>query len=240
MSGSAQGASSVWSVLPGRVTSGARAQAVYTALLEELLEGDLQPDDWLSVVDIAERMACSRAPVMEAIKRLASEGFVTIFPQVGCRVTMPNPAEVGDFFRVFAAVEGCVARLAAERRTAVDLEEFELAWTQMARLLRNAGGPTASDPVYRRTNILFHKQIHRMAHGHSASQIAAALWERSDFYIKVAFGSLYFSRRVKDAHESIRNAIIEGDPDIAESALVEHLRTVGVEVSRRLRELSSC
>ena len=223
-----------------RVTesSNALAQNAYAFLLGELLEGKLQPDDWLSIVALAEQLKCSRVPVMDAMKRLAREGFVTILPQVGCRVAVPEPAEVHDFFSLFAAVEGCVARLAAERRTTEDIVEFKRTCLQIDRLLRAAGGPAAQDPAYRRANVLFHSHIHRIARAPSACRIAASLWDRSDFYIKVAFGSLYFSRRVRQAHSAISRALISGDPAAAEIAVEGHLRAVGEGVSRRLGELT--
>ena len=98
------------------VQSSARAHDAYSHLMTELLEGELRPGDWLSVVELAARLKCSRVPVMEAVKRLAADGFVAIVPQVGCRVAMPEPHEVLDYFKLFATVEGCVTRFAAERR----------------------------------------------------------------------------------------------------------------------------
>jgi DNA-binding GntR family transcriptional regulator len=216
---------------PGR----ARAHDAYAFLLTELLEGELGPGDWLSVVDIANQLGCSRVPVMEAIKRLAGEGFVVIVPQVGCRVAMPAADEVGDFFALFAAVEGCVTRLAAERRTTQDLRVFREVCARIDRELKRAGDAASRDPLYRHLNLLFHTEIHRMAGAPSACRIAAAMWDRSDFYIKVAFGSLYFTRRVRQAHLAIRRALVAGDGDRAERAVKAHLRAVGEAVSERLR-----
>ena len=60
------------------------------------------------------------------------------------------------------------------------------------------------------------------------------MWDRSDFFIKVAFGSLYFNRRVRQAHLAIRRAIVDGDPQAAEAAIATHLRQVGEAVATRL------
>jgi DNA-binding GntR family transcriptional regulator len=176
---------------------------------------------------------------MEAMKRLAHEGFLEILPQVGCRVATPSVSDVHDFFTLFAAVEGCVTRLAAERRSILDVEEFGETCAQIERRLRRAGGLEARDPVYRRLNQLFHGHIHRIARAPDACRIAAALWDRSDFYIRLAFGSLFFSPRVRRAHAAIRRAIVVGDPDAAEAAVEQHLRMVGEDVSRRLRTRAS-
>lgn len=210
------------------------AQVAYSHLMQALLEGDLEPGARLSVVDLADALGCSRVPVMEALKRLGAEGFVQIIPQVGCRVARPDAAEVLDFFELFAAVEGCVTRLAAARRTAEDLPAFKALCTRLDQALRAAGGPDARDPAYRRINLEFHTAIHRLARAPLACAVAASMWDRSDFFIKVAFGSLYFNRRVRQAHAAMRKAIVDGDPAAAETAVEAHLRDVGAAVAARL------
>jgi DNA-binding GntR family transcriptional regulator len=212
----------------------ARAEDAYQTLRLQLLEGPLEAGERIPVVELAARLGCSRVPVMEAVKRLASEGMLTIVPQVGCRVATPDPNEIHDFFTLFAAAEGAITRLAAERRTDADLKALGEACVDVDRMLKGAGGPTARNPVYRRANLHFHGEIHRIARAPSASAIAASLWDRSDFYIKLAFGSLYFSRAVREAHAAIRRAIEKSDPDAAEAAVENHLRTVGARVFRKL------
>lgn len=210
------------------------AQTAYAHLMQRLLEGDLAPGDRLSVVELADQLSCSRVPVMEALKRLDAEGFVEIVPQVGCRVARPDADEVRDFFELFAAVEGCVTRLAAARRDADDVREFKAVCARLDQELKVAGGPEARDPRYRRVNLDFHSTIHRLARAPLACAVAAGMWDRSDFFIKIAFGSLYFNRRVRQAHLAIRRAIIDGDPDAAEAAIAGQLREVGASVAARL------
>jgi len=225
-------------VRPSRRASGtpgvALATAAYEHLMQQLLEGDLAPGDRLSVVDIAAELACSRVPVMEALKRLDAEGFVEIIPQVGCRVARPAPDEVRDFFELFASVEGCVTRLAALRRTEADLVEFKALCADIDRALRDAGAPADCDPTYRRLNLEFHTALHRYARAPLACAVAAGMWDRSDFFIRLAFGSLYFNKRVRQAHARIRRAVIDGDGAAAEDAVAEHLRAVGEGVAEKL------
>ena len=210
------------------------AERAYRHLMEALLEGDLQPGDRLSVVATATALGCSRVPVMEALKRMDAEGFVEIIPQVGCRVAQPDPGEVQDFFELFAAVEGCVTRLAAARRTTDDATSFKALCSTLDTQLKAAGGPQARDPAYRRINLAFHTAIHRCARAPLACAVAAGMWDKSDFFIKLAFGSLYFNKRVREAHRAIRQAILAGDPEAAEAATERHLREVGAAVAARL------
>lgn len=219
---------------PGRrSTPPARADAAYEYLLEQLLEGSLMAGEKLSVVALTEALDCSRVPVMEAMKRLAGEGFVHIVPQIGCHVVTPRFADVRDFFVLFAAAEATVTGFAAARRTASDVAEFEEVCARIDSSAAQAKGPGEPDPTYRRLNLLFHSCIHRMARSPLTAGIARSLWDRSDFYIKLAYGSLYFSKRVRKAHEAIRAAVIAGDPAAAEAAVRAHLIDVGSGVAER-------
>lgn len=74
-----------------------RAGHAYEHLKARILEGDLGPGDRLSVLALAQALACSRVPVMEALKRLQAEGLVDIVPQVGCQVAVPTAGDVEDF-----------------------------------------------------------------------------------------------------------------------------------------------
>lgn len=219
-------------------TPAARADAAYDYIKTRLLEGDYAAGQKLSVVELTRELACSRVPVMEAVKRLASAGFVHIVPQVGCRVVTPQPAEVGDFFALFAAAEGTVTAFAAARRTTAEVEEFKQLCAYIDGVAAKAGKPGDRDPTYRRLNLLFHAFIHRLARSPVTTAIAATMWDRSDFYIKLAFGSLYFSRPVRAAHEAIRAALIAGDAQAAQAAVAAHLNAVGDGVAAAMEKLA--
>ncbi|MGE0485317.1 MAG: GntR family transcriptional regulator [Gammaproteobacteria bacterium] len=229
------------SATPGDLANGepsqaprGRAQLAYDVLRERLLEGPLGAGESLSVVDLAAELGCSRVPVMEALKRLQGEGFVTIVPQVGCHVVNPAADEVRDFFALFAAVEGTVTAFAAERRTGAEVTAFEALYADIERTAAVAAPPGRPDPTYRRLNARFHSAIHAMARSPMTTTLARGLWDRSDFYIRLAFGSLYFSARVSAAHRAIRDAIGAGDPAAAREAVTTHLLAVGDSVARTL------
>ncbi|MGR8950184.1 MAG: GntR family transcriptional regulator [Gammaproteobacteria bacterium] len=213
-----------------------RAEMAYEYLRKELLEGPLRPGDKLSVVTLCEQLSCSRVPVMEAIKRLATDGLVEIIPQVGCHVATPDLAEVEDFFKLFAAVESTIAALAATRRTSADISKFRTLCADIDNKLNHAGGPHDNDPLYRQLNLQLHSAIHQMARSPVSTKYAVALWDKSDFYIKIAFGSLYFSNFVKRSQRSLRRAIINGDPESAKTAVVSQLHAVGERVVRSLQK----
>lgn len=212
----------------------ARADLAYAVLRERLLEGPLAAGERLSVVALGAELGCSRVPVMEALKRLESEGFVRIVPQVGCHVVSPAAAEIRDFFALFAAVEGTVIGFAAARREAAEIPAFEGLCDDIERAAAAAAPPGQPDPTYRRLNARLHSAIHALARSPMTTALARGLWDRSDFYIRLAFGSLYFSRRVREAHRAMRHAIVAGDAAAARTAVADHLVAVGESVARAL------
>jgi len=200
-----------------------------------LLDGGLEPGQPISIAAVTRAMNVSRQPVMDAVRRLEIEGFIQVMPQIGCRVVAPKAEAVGDFFQFFARAEALVCRLAAERRSAQQAQDLQALADEVLRESRQAGPPDAGDPTYRRLNRRIHDAIHEMARSPIASEISLILWDRSDFYSRAAFGSLYFSPAVRRAHATIVGAIVAGDAEAADTATVTHLSTVGERAVKRLK-----
>ena len=204
-------------------------------LRDLLLEGGLEPNQPLSVESVAAALGVSRQPAMEAAKRLAADGFIVIQPQVGCRVMQPEPNHVADFYRLFAPAEAMIARLAAERRSDAEAVVFDQFSQRVAAEANAAGAPEARSPTYRVLNRQRCQSIHMMARSPIAAGIVAGMWDRSDFYIRAAFGSLYFSADVRRAHVAVTAAIVAGDAVSAEAETLTYLTGVGRRTVQRLR-----
>jgi DNA-binding GntR family transcriptional regulator len=199
-----------------------------------VLDGPFGPGMSVPLEDIARHLGISRQPLRDAAARMAAGGLLEILPQVGCRVPRPAPSVVADFFRLFAATEAIVVRLGAERRTPDEAASFaDLAKTLDADSSR-AGGPEDCDPRYRTINRAFYDAIHTMARSTFVAAAAESLWDRSDFYIGAAFGSLYFTAKVRQAHQQIVAAIVAGDGPAAEAATRLHLEAVGRRTANAL------
>ncbi|MGA0607378.1 GntR family transcriptional regulator [Phenylobacterium sp. VNQ135] len=86
-----------------------KADRVYLTLRRRIRDLELAPGAPLRKEDIAAEFAVSRAPVSEAIARLAEEGLVDVFPQHGSFVAEIRAADVreGLFIRTGLEVEAC-------------------------------------------------------------------------------------------------------------------------------------
>ncbi len=203
---------------------GRLAEAAYDHLKAKILDGTYAAGASVSVEAVVRALGMSRQPVMEAVKRLAGEGFLEIIPQVGCRVVMPERREIEDFFRVFSATEGLCAELAAARASDAELDELNA----VAKRLGIKRGMTPEEQAhrYRIHNREFHGEIHKLAHSHTLHSVARGLWDRSDFFINTAIGTVPFVLRVREAvaeHADILAAIRRRDGSLARRRMEEHV-----------------
>ena len=61
------------------------------------------------------------------------------------------------------------------------------------------------------------------------------MWDRSDFYIRVAFGQFAYTRSVHAANREIAQAIIDGDTETAIRVTEAYLAEAGARTSAELR-----
>ena len=76
-------ASSVRKPWAGAVRSPGIGARIYADLRAELMSVERLPGDPISEAELARSYGFSRTPVREAVRRLADEGLVEIFPQSG-------------------------------------------------------------------------------------------------------------------------------------------------------------
>ncbi len=92
----------------------------YEQLKRAISEGEFPPRFPLVETTLAESFGVSRTPVREALTRLAQDGLV-IRTDRGMVVRDRSPEEILDIYEVRILLAGVGARLAALRRTTLDL-----------------------------------------------------------------------------------------------------------------------
>jgi DNA-binding GntR family transcriptional regulator len=217
---------------PIAASSGKRlAPLIYDALKERLLEGAFPSGSRLPVEALKAEYGVSKQPIMEALRRLASDGLVEIIPQVGCQVPVYERQDVEDFFAVFGGMEGAVAGVAAHRCTTAQLAELVAANAEIG-LLRTNPDPSVRAHGYRILNRRFHALVHEMAHSPVVAEISRRMWDMSDLLINTSGTEQPLASAVSerhDDHERIIAALSQGDADEARREMEEHVvGTVGV------------
>ncbi|MFC3226263.1 GntR family transcriptional regulator [Marinibaculum pumilum] len=199
-----------------------------------LLDGGLEPGQAISSEGVAAALDISRAPVTDAIKRLVGDGFLTVIPQVGCRVNAPGPRDVADFFRLFARAEAVILGLAAERRSDAEAEALDRLAADLERDFRALRKADSGGPALRALNRRRYEALHAIAGSPIAGDLVANMWDRSDFYIRIAYGAFVQAAAVHRANQAICRAVIAGDPAAAMAATEDYLAKVGEATADRL------
>lgn len=198
---------------------------LYEELKTGLLEGRYAAGARLSVEDIRLRFGVSKQPVMEAMRRLASDGLVRITPQVGCEVASYEPLEVADFFRLFGSFEAAIAEVAAERRTDEQLSALDEV-SRRVEALAELSDPVQRVHAYRLLNREFHGLIHEMAQSTIMVDASKRMWDLSDFLINttglVMSMESGLEHRQED-HDRIRDALAAGDGAAARRVMEQHI-----------------
>ena len=100
-----------------------QGQNAYERLFDEIRLGILRPGARLTETEIAERLAISRTPVREAIRRLEADGLVDHQPRTGAVVRSLDYPEIMELYEMRTVLEATAARLAARAASPVELEE---------------------------------------------------------------------------------------------------------------------
>jgi len=144
---------------------------VVDLLREGILDGAYSPDRPLRIDALALQFGVSHMPVREALRRLETEGLVTLTPHRGARALAVTPDVVADLFDVRALVEAFMTRRAALRMTSEGLAALE---GIQARYDKAAARRNVVDAL--QANRDFHCAINAIAGNHDGTLILDRHW----------------------------------------------------------------
>lgn len=125
--------------------------AAYARLRGAIIDGTLAPGTAMKPGELAARLGLSRAPIREAISRLAGEGLVETKPQSYTRVTAVVAKEVEDAAAVLGAMHDLAVREIAASITAELVESMRDANARFAAAVADGdveAALTADDDVH--------------------------------------------------------------------------------------------
>src|SRR5579862_4744935 len=199
------------------IESSSIAGLAYEQIRALILSGEMAPGARLSQLELAERLAISRTPVREALRRLAGEGLVDALPQRGFRVADIGLESVMRRLEVRSLLEPGIARLAAERATPADVVALQDA---IALEVRARDAADIHD-----SSRLFHV---RLAHATHNDELVATL--ESKWIIEI--GRRLLARRAFEPewhqadvaeHRGIAEAVEARDGARAEALMRQHI-----------------
>ena len=108
------------------------ADQAYLAIRHLIVTLELPPGAPIREPELTARLGIGRTPVREALRRLALERLVAVFPRRGMEVTTVDVRDLARLCEVRAVLEPEAARLAAERATRADLDEIRALRDELA------------------------------------------------------------------------------------------------------------
>lgn len=195
---------------------------VLDAVREIIVSGEAMPGAALSEVALAESFGVSRTPVREALKQLQAEGLVQIKPRVGTFVAAPSRREVGELSLVKEVLEGLAARLLAQRGEVPELQALRDNIAASEAAVERSETARYAELVHG-----FHDLIVEGADNHKLAAHYRTLMNQLAYHRLVMTSLSQPGRpgRSVAEHRHVLDLIIDKDPEGAERAMREHVRS---------------
>jgi len=186
-----------------RVTA---AATVLAELRRAISTGELAPGQQLVQESLAVRLGVSRVPLREALQVLEGEGQVVHEPHRGYFVVELSLADLVEVYHLRAVLEAEAARTAVPLLTDADVESLQ-------RLVDAVNAASARSDIGAMigANRAFHLALVDAARMPRLSRLVNSLWDATDVYRSVYYGSAPNRERVDHEHAAIMAAIRSRD-----------------------------
>jgi DNA-binding GntR family transcriptional regulator len=198
---------------------------VYTALLNAISEGEMAPGARLTQEELAEQLAVSRQPVLQALRLLKRDGLVVDAPGRGLMVAPLDGVLIAQLYEVRSVLDGLAARQAALAKAKID--RAILARGRKVVAAEKVGAMIDAD-------IAFHQAIYAASGNPLIAESAGRHWR----HIRRASGAMLqlagARAAIWDEHEEILRTIERGDAARAERLARGHCEAASVHLCKQL------
>jgi len=194
------------------------SERAYVGIRGLIVTLELAPGAPVSERELMERLGLGRTPVREALRTLAQEKLVEVYPRRGIVVA---PVDVGDLAalsEVRITLESFAARLAATRSTADDDAAARALLAELPELARGHDERALIELDQR-----VHRHVYRAAHN---PFLASTLHEYYTLTLRIWFLALDRVARLDDAvneHAELLHGICDRDAARAENVMRRHI-----------------
>jgi DNA-binding GntR family transcriptional regulator len=192
-----------------------RRDVIADELRQAIISGRLRAGDRLVEDVVAEEHGVSRVPVREALRRLESEGFVTLTPYRGASVSETSLRDSVEHMQIRRSLEVLAAQLAAEARGG----DVRVELMNVVERAREAGQAHHVDELPA-LMLEFHTLVARASGNHQLQVLLDRVLQR------ISWGFLLdLEDRVEASwtdHAAIAAAILNGSPVQAALLMAEH------------------
>lgn len=199
-------------------------ELVYQRTRRAILTGDYLPGSALRLQELADRNGVSMIPVREALRLLASEGFVDLIPNRGARVASLSAADMIDVYRTRIVLEMEALRQAAPHIDPAMLTRAREINERIVQQFIDKGYAEYDD------HRAFHFALYEPSGSNWLMKLIAIVWDHTERYRRLG-APFVTAAETREQHELILDRLAARDFDGAVQALADHLN----ESSSRLQ-----
>lgn len=201
---------------------------VYKVLLDAISDGSLVPGMRITQEEIAEQLAVSRSPVLQALRLLKKDGLVQDAPGRGLLVTPLDVDWIAHLYQIRGALDSLAARLAAANAVKLD-----------KALLTNGRKAAKGNDVKAmiEADVNFHMAIYTASGNPLVADTAHLHWVHLRRVMGAVLQVSAQRKTIWDEHTAIAKAIADGDAPLAAELSEQHARHARSNLVKRLGEV---
>jgi DNA-binding GntR family transcriptional regulator len=199
---------------------------VVSVLRNAIVRGDFKPRERLVQSTLAEQLGVSRMPIREALRKLESEGLVSIEPHRGAIVNSISIEDIEEVYGLRSQLEQQAALLSVTKLTNEDLDLLQQIYEKMEQ--------TNVVEEFVIANIEFHRLI-----------ISRCSWKRLHNFIDTLWTGFpqqtphILPNQMKESnveHKAILDAAKKRDHELTAMLLGDHIQRTGESLVAQLKE----
>lgn len=203
---------------PSEEFATSQSDRAYFAIRAMIVRAELAPGSLVSEADLMDTLGLGRTPIREALRTLANENLVDVYPRRGMFVAGIDTRDLAAISEVRSELESFAARLAAQRSNPDDRNATAQLLTELEAL-----GSTPDPHSLLEIDQRMHHHVYRCTHNaylertldqyfvHSLRIWALALHNIPDLQLAVL------------EHRNLLQAIHDGDADRAAELMSKHV-----------------
>lgn len=204
----------------------------YHLVKSRILNRELKPGQYVNDTQIAEELNISRTPVREAFQLLEHEGLLISEARRGWRVYTLSLEDLHEIFDIKVALEGMMARRAAECRDETKRAALRDALKRMTR-----AAETNDYQVWWQADVDLHAVISDMCGNERARRV---IKNSNEQWQRIRLGFVAMEGRMQRSipeHTAFAESILAGNADEAERQIQSHLNSLRDELVRVLTNM---
>jgi len=197
-----------------------KADIIYKALQEEIVEGRISPGERLVERNLMERFKVSKTPVREALLKLKQDGLVEGGLYQGISVIRISREDAIEIYDLREVLEGFAARKAAEAGIEKDAEGLSFFLRLFEECIEKG-----DIRKYALFDLEFHKFLGVMSGNKRLVKIIQRFFYQEKILLRTSLTLPSRGPKISlNEHREIIKAIIEKDASLAEMKAREHVR----------------